>query len=198
MSNALRGGKGRFILKSSITGSSLVETRTTKLPRPGFSLLISTTALSPTALAILLARVLNAPHCLQASMITLRAVASLEAAAFLAAGVGPFAAAFFGGPFLTGFFAVTGTFFFFSPDAARAELRLLRPMTRSFAFSLKQVESNNKGDYLEDCDFIVSLSRPFVSFCSFSSISDQIFWRETLVSLENQNGSTSSTDRMMD
>ena len=35
-----------------------------------FSLLISTTARSPTALAILLARVLNAPHCLQASTVT--------------------------------------------------------------------------------------------------------------------------------
>ena len=131
MSNALRGGKGRFIFSNSTTGSPLVETRTTKLPRPGFSLLISTTALSPTALAILLARVLNAPHCLQASMTTRRAVPFLEAAAaFLAAGVGSLGADFLGGPFLaTDFFFATGTsFFFVSPAEARVELRVVRPM----------------------------------------------------------------------
>ena len=44
-----------------------------------FSALISTTALSPTALEIFIARVLNAPHCLHASISTF---AVLDAAAF--------------------------------------------------------------------------------------------------------------------
>uniref|UniRef100_A0A7S2HXY6 Uncharacterized protein n=1 Tax=Helicotheca tamesis TaxID=374047 RepID=A0A7S2HXY6_9STRA len=64
-------------------GSSRPLTRTTKLPLPGFSALITTLAFLPTAFWILLARVLNAPHCLHASMVTvllllLSAVASLS------------------------------------------------------------------------------------------------------------------------
>lgn len=60
-----------------------------------FSALTCTTAASPTAFTILLARVLNAPHCLQASIVTIvfeapGAVAAwffvLEGAAFFAAG----------------------------------------------------------------------------------------------------------------
>ena len=75
-----------------------------------FSLLISTRARSPTALAILLARVLNAPHCLQASTTTtfLDDPVDLDTGAFFeaAAAAGDFfflalvAAAFLGGAFL--------------------------------------------------------------------------------------------------
>ena len=72
--------------RSSITGSSIPDTRTTKLPFPGFSLLISTVALVPTAFSILRARDLNAPHCLQASTVTtvLPTGALLVAPTFLA------------------------------------------------------------------------------------------------------------------
>lgn len=70
-SKALRAGKGRFIPFNSTMGSSIPTTLTMKLPFPGFSLLISTFAAVPTALEILFARLLNAPHCLQASMITM-------------------------------------------------------------------------------------------------------------------------------
>jgi len=89
---------------------------TTKLPFPGFSLLTSTRARSPTALAILLARLLNAPHCLQASTVTTffddEAVfetafgfASVTADILLAL----VAAAFLGGDFLAAaFFGLTG------------------------------------------------------------------------------------------
>lgn len=63
------------------------STLTTKFPRPGFSLLISTLALSPTALAILLARVLNAPHCLQASIVTTLLVPEVLLSSALAAGL---------------------------------------------------------------------------------------------------------------
>lgn len=41
-----------------------------------FSLLISTIALLPTAFWIFIARVLNAPHCLHASMLTTTAAAA--------------------------------------------------------------------------------------------------------------------------
>mmetsp|Transcript_3905 Transcript_3905/g.7769 ORF Transcript_3905/g.7769 Transcript_3905/m.7769 type:complete len:215 (-) Transcript_3905:32-676(-) len=68
MSSVLSGGKGRFMASSSTI--VFPSTLTTKFPFPGFSLLISTTAASPTSLAILLARVLKAPHCLQASTLT--------------------------------------------------------------------------------------------------------------------------------
>mmetsp|Transcript_509 Transcript_509/g.1045 ORF Transcript_509/g.1045 Transcript_509/m.1045 type:complete len:236 (-) Transcript_509:99-806(-) len=71
ISKAFRAEKGRFIPKSSKTGSSLPETRTTKLPLPGFVLLISTRASqlwSAKYFCILPARVLNTDHCLQASM----------------------------------------------------------------------------------------------------------------------------------
>ena len=68
ISRALRGGKGRFMARSSTTG--LPCTRTTKLPRPGFSAFTATGTRPPTACTILLARVLKAPHCLQASMET--------------------------------------------------------------------------------------------------------------------------------
>jgi len=70
MSRALRAGNGRFRPRRETIGSSIPSMVTTKLPLPGFSLLISTIALSPTALAILLDRDLNAPHCLQASTVT--------------------------------------------------------------------------------------------------------------------------------
>eukprot|EP00751_Fragilariopsis_kerguelensis_P041687 CAMPEP_0171022710 /NCGR_PEP_ID=MMETSP0736-20130129/31625_1 /TAXON_ID=186038 /ORGANISM="Fragilariopsis kerguelensis, Strain L26-C5" /LENGTH=120 /DNA_ID=CAMNT_0011461659 /DNA_START=539 /DNA_END=901 /DNA_ORIENTATION=- len=52
-------------------GSLMPSIVTTKLPFPGFCLLISTMARSPSAMTILLARVLNAPHCLQASTVTI-------------------------------------------------------------------------------------------------------------------------------
>eukprot|EP00525_Craspedostauros_australis_P011008 CAMPEP_0198121926 /NCGR_PEP_ID=MMETSP1442-20131203/33433_1 /TAXON_ID= /ORGANISM="Craspedostauros australis, Strain CCMP3328" /LENGTH=178 /DNA_ID=CAMNT_0043780827 /DNA_START=381 /DNA_END=913 /DNA_ORIENTATION=- len=70
ISNALSGGNGRLRPSSSMTGSSTPLTRTTKLPLPGFSGLTSTEAMVPTALTILFARVLNADHCLHASMVT--------------------------------------------------------------------------------------------------------------------------------
>lgn len=76
-------------------GSSTPETRTTKFPRPGFSGLISTLALDPTAFSILPALVLNAPHCLQASIVTTLPPAA--AAFFLAA---------------AGFLALVADFFF--------------------------------------------------------------------------------------
>jgi len=70
MSRALRAENGRLMPRRETIGSSIPSMVTTKLPLPGFSLLISTTARSPTALAILLDRDLNAPHCLQASTVT--------------------------------------------------------------------------------------------------------------------------------
>jgi hypothetical protein len=70
MSRALRAGKGRFIPRSETIGSSIPSIVTMKLPFPGFSLLISTKARSPTALEILLARVWKAPHFLEASTVT--------------------------------------------------------------------------------------------------------------------------------
>ena len=81
-------------------GSSTPETRTTKFPRPGFSGLISTLALEPTAFWILPALVLNAPHCLQASIVTTLPPA---AAAFFLAVAGDLAA---------GFLALVADFFF--------------------------------------------------------------------------------------
>uniref|UniRef100_A0A7S0GGF0 Uncharacterized protein n=1 Tax=Proboscia inermis TaxID=420281 RepID=A0A7S0GGF0_9STRA len=51
-------------------GSSNPFIRTTKFPLPGLSLLISTVALLPIALWIFSARLLNAFHCLHASMTT--------------------------------------------------------------------------------------------------------------------------------
>jgi hypothetical protein len=60
---------GLAIPRSSTIGS---ETRTTKFPFPGFSFLISTVAFDFTAVSIFVARDLNAPHCLQASMVTIR------------------------------------------------------------------------------------------------------------------------------
>ena len=83
---------------SSMMGSSTPETRTTKFPRPGFSGLISTLALEPTAFWILPALVLNAPHCLQASIVT-----TLPPAAFFLAAAGDLAA---------GFLALVADFFF--------------------------------------------------------------------------------------
>lgn len=98
MSRALRGGNGRLSPSSSMMGSSTPETRTTKFPRPGFSGLISTLALEPTAFWILPALVLNAPHCLQASIVT-----TLPPAAFFLAAAGDLAA---------GFLALVADFFF--------------------------------------------------------------------------------------
>jgi hypothetical protein len=81
-------------------------------------LLISTTALSPTAVAILLARVLNAPHCLHASIATT---------------TGPACPDFCGGGeavFLTvaGFLALTDAAFFFGGALDEAEKRAARAM----------------------------------------------------------------------
>jgi len=70
ISSCLSEGKGLFIANNSTMGCSLPITRTIKFPLPGFSLLISTLALLPIAFAILLALVLNAPHCLQCSIDT--------------------------------------------------------------------------------------------------------------------------------
>lgn len=60
-------------------------TRTTKFPRPGFSLFTSTFALDPTALTIWVARFLNADHCLQASIVTTPAAAGALAVSSAAA-----------------------------------------------------------------------------------------------------------------
>ena len=49
ISSALSGGNGRFKPISSTIGSSTPDTLTTKFPLPGFSALISTLALDPTA-----------------------------------------------------------------------------------------------------------------------------------------------------
>jgi len=78
MSRALRSEKGRFIPRRETIGLSIPWTITTKSPLSGFSLLTSTIARSPTALIILLARVLKAPHCLQAFTVTI-VFLSLEA-----------------------------------------------------------------------------------------------------------------------
>lgn len=71
ISSALRAENGLDIPRSSTIGSAFPETRTIKFPLPGFSLLISTVAFDLTAVSILLARDLNAPHCLQASIDTM-------------------------------------------------------------------------------------------------------------------------------
>lgn len=93
-------------------GSSIPSMVTTKLPLPGFSLLISTRARSPIALAILLDRVLNAPHCLQASTVTtffpVAAFLDTAAAFFVTSAAGAaalalVALAFLGGTFLVAF-----------------------------------------------------------------------------------------------
>uniref|UniRef100_A0A7S4NF81 Uncharacterized protein n=1 Tax=Odontella aurita TaxID=265563 RepID=A0A7S4NF81_9STRA len=100
ISSAFSGGKGRFIPRSSTMGSSQPDTRTTKLPLPGFSLLISTTASEPTAFCIFVALDLNAPHCLHASIVTtFLPVATAGASAATAA------------TFFTGFFFATVAFF---------------------------------------------------------------------------------------
>lgn len=68
-------------------------TRTTKLPRPGFSGFTTTDALFPTALTIALARVLNTDHCLQASIVTVApplTVATSAEAFFATAAAGAF------------------------------------------------------------------------------------------------------------
>ena len=78
-----------------------------------FSLLISTRARPPTALAILLARVLNAPHCLQASTITTGLppeAAFFGTAAFLGAAL-DFLAGAFATVFFAAFLALAGAFF---------------------------------------------------------------------------------------
>jgi hypothetical protein len=72
-------------------------------------LLISTVALSPTALTIALARVLNAPHCLQASIVTI----FLPPAEALVVGAGLF---FF--DLATGVVVVVGAFFLTTVDLA--------------------------------------------------------------------------------
>jgi hypothetical protein len=70
MSSAFNGGNGRFMANSSTTGAPSL-TRMTKFPRPGGTGLITTVALPPaSACTTLFARVLNADHCLQASMVT--------------------------------------------------------------------------------------------------------------------------------
>lgn len=89
ISKAFNGAKGRFMASNATTVSPL--TRTTKFPRPGFSGFTVTVALLPMALTIALARVLNADHCLQASIITSAAplvdpaTGACSAAAFFAA-----------------------------------------------------------------------------------------------------------------
>ena len=93
-SKAFNAGNGRCIANNSMTGSPF--TRTTKFPRPGFSGLIATVVSLPMAATIFFARVINADHCLQASIVTtaavvvvvvlltvLFAIASVAAATFL-------------------------------------------------------------------------------------------------------------------
>mmetsp|Transcript_12158 Transcript_12158/g.27857 ORF Transcript_12158/g.27857 Transcript_12158/m.27857 type:complete len:222 (-) Transcript_12158:13-678(-) len=94
-SRSLSALNGRFMPRSSITGSSRPSIRITKLPFPGFSAFITTSASDPFAeryFTILLARVLNADHCLHASMLTTSPpfFAAGGALAFLAAGFAGF------------------------------------------------------------------------------------------------------------
>ena len=65
ISVSLSALNGRFILNNSKIGSSTPSTRTTKLPRPGFSAFISTEASQPFSeryVCILAALLLNIPH----------------------------------------------------------------------------------------------------------------------------------------
>lgn len=68
ISSALSAGNGRFSPRNSSTTFPL--TVTTKLPFAGFSGFTSTQALPPRASEIFKARVLNAFHCLHASITT--------------------------------------------------------------------------------------------------------------------------------
>jgi hypothetical protein len=77
-----------------------------------FSGLTCTTAASPTDFTILLARVLNAPHCLQASIVTIFfEVVGASALFFLVGGA---------------FFAAGAAFFLAGDDAAFPEERVVR------------------------------------------------------------------------
>lgn len=97
-----------------------------------FSLLISTRARSPTAFAILLARVLNAPHCLHASTVTvgfpLVAFAFGAAATFFVA-----AGAFFVLALVAATFFLGGAFLGLGASAAGASGALARRCDRRVA-----------------------------------------------------------------
>eukprot|EP00567_Pseudictyota_dubia_P005512 CAMPEP_0197440464 /NCGR_PEP_ID=MMETSP1175-20131217/6973_1 /TAXON_ID=1003142 /ORGANISM="Triceratium dubium, Strain CCMP147" /LENGTH=207 /DNA_ID=CAMNT_0042970571 /DNA_START=161 /DNA_END=781 /DNA_ORIENTATION=+ len=119
ISRPFREGKGRFIPTSSTMGSSRPDTRTTKFPLPGFSLLISTTASEATAFCIFAARVLNAPHCLHASIVTtfFPVASATEEAAGSPEAVASFLAAFFFA--VAAFFAGASAFFAFDDRVTR-------------------------------------------------------------------------------
>ena len=104
-------------------GSSAPLTLTTKFPFAGFSLLISTVALEPTAFSIFAARALNAPHCLQASIVTVLAEVMWEERSSADADT----TSLFFEIFLLGadaLFAGAGDAFFVAPEADR----VMRPM----------------------------------------------------------------------
>lgn len=96
-----------------------------------FSLLISTVAVEPTAVAILLARVLKADHCLQASIVTTLLEVEEDAAGFFVGTAAFFTAALDleAEAFFTGVFFLAGAGFLagassFLPAATRVDLRV--------------------------------------------------------------------------
>lgn len=106
-------------------------TFTTKFPRPGFSGLTTTFALAPTAFTILLARVLKADHCLQASMVTDIIVDETSRVEALAAAAFPATSSVFFFVLAVVFFLAGG--FFSSLAASLCEDRTMVQEVRSAA-----------------------------------------------------------------
>lgn len=145
MSNFFKSGKGRFIPNNSTIVVSL--TLTTKFPRPGFSPLTTTFALFPTALTILFARVLNADHCLHASIVTVThdgVTGTSSSSSGLPFFFGTLAFDFF----LTGATVVDFGFSFPSSDGSFEEDRVVLVMTKNPRIDGRRARSTVSLNYL--------------------------------------------------